>query len=325
MKPFSKSVWMTPQPPPGPWCPGGWSRRAHLRLTGGEVRDVFEQLEAGADDLVQSRLRQPRAGEDLRPVGGLGSSAICARAPCRWGDDEGPSLHGGLHERLVMLVPFGVGERPLVDVRDEERRLVREEVHLLHDRRRFGVVRQRKGARGLALARCLARASQRSIASLSRGLFALIILRARSARFCTVSRSSGRASAGHGRDVGHRIDAVLDVGRRSRPRSSARPAPRRRPRGCAEELVAEALAPKGPADQARDVDEVDGRRNDGAECTGPGRFARLGRLPEGEIGCSASARLSIRLRLAFPRSCGCSTCRSRGRASRQNRHRPLDW
>ena len=152
---------------------------------------------------------------------------------------------------------------------------------------------------GLPSSRCRARASHISAASFSTALFDFSIFFARSPRLPHRLQVLEAELHRDGLDVGDGVDPVLDV-------DDVRvvEAPRDLDDGVhladvRQELIAEALALVGAANEARDVDEVDGRGddpigvNDGVERREP----CIGHGDDADVGLDGAERIVRRLGL----------------------------
>ena len=256
MKPFSKSVWITPAAC-GAVAPPAHRPGAHFLHAGGEVGLQAQQLVAGADHAVQARLGQAEIVEEIGRVGFVELRHLCLDR----------RAHRHHHRRLR---PWRACARhPDADC----------------SRSRLPS-RWRRTCTGFSVSRCSsctapslprpAPTRAHRLAVVQRGLQLRQHRLARVAslspplaeRLATVQRLFHAVQVGERQfgvddvDVGQRVDLARRRARCRRPRSSARRARSRRSRGCARGTCCPGLHPGRAGDQAGDVDELDRGRHD---------------------------------------------------------------
>ena len=177
-------------------------------------------------------------------------------------DDEGPLGLGTAFERLVVAIVGQLAQRSLVDVADVKGRFRGQQVHLAHDAWSIRVIGDAERAGGLAVVEVLGQ----SVADLGGDLLdrAVRLEQLLGAVAALVHRLQVLEAELHGHrvDIGHRIDAVLDVHDVRVVEAPGDLDDRVHLADVRQELVAETFPLVRAPDEARDVDEVDRRRQD---------------------------------------------------------------
>ena len=292
MKPFSKSVWMTPAAC-GAVSPDVDRPRADLLRADGEVRLQAQQPVAGVDDAVEARLVQPQVGEEHRLVVAveIGDLGFQRRADRDHRRALGRRVLLDRREHRVVV------EAVLGDVGDVHRRLHREQEERLQHVLLLGV--EVRGAGGPPLV-------EHHLHLLQRGDDPLRLLVAAGTRDLLVLRELlvdggevGQRELGVDRlDVGDRVDLARDVHDVLVDEAAHDVRDRVGLADVGEELVAQALALRRAGDEARDVDELDRRRHHplGLRDRGERREARIGHLDDADVGLDRAERDSSRRR-----------------------------
>ena len=258
MKPFSKSVWISPAAcgASAPTCVGP---RAHFLRARGEERLQTEQVIGRANHAIRGPARRRPSSSRNAARSPSSSCAISASIAAHTGTTSAPSVSA----RARTASRYGLfDEAVLGDVGDVHERLQRDQVQLAQQRplRRVDAAASAPACPGRDAARMLLQQRRAAvIASLSPAFAAFS---ARCKPRSTVSRSasassvlmtsmsrSGSMRAGDVHDV-----VVLEAAHDVRDRVGLA--------DVREELVAEAFALRGAGDEPGDVDELDRRRQD---------------------------------------------------------------